>query len=250
MDIIIPMIDGRGQVDSLGIRGNAIECVALAAASVGKEAFSQYQQEVMKLILELAEAEKLNDDPRTKPLSRCWGNFAKILGEDFKPYFGQILPRLLGAAARKPNIRLVGMDHPEDETGWKYMIIDNRKKIAYEDGSVELREAAFNMLYWIAKLNAEIIQPHISQILPICVSSFDFVFNTDVRTSSASASCNMLEIISRTEEPAVVQAAAGQIFQGLVQALLKESDKEVILVQIDCLHEVSSSPSSIGSVSD
>ena len=247
MDIIIPMIDGRGQVDSLGIRGKAIECVALTAASVGKEAFSQYQQEVMNLITALAEAELPPADPRMQPLSKCWGNLSKILGEDLKPYFARILPRLLEAAVRQPNIRMLAEYDPEDETGWQFLELDNQTKMGIESASVESREAAFNMLYWVASFNAKTIQPHISQILPICMDSFNFVYNSGVRTASAGASCSILKIISETEELA---AAARQIFQRLVMALLNETDNEVYVTQLEYLLEVSKIVSRIGSVTE
>ena len=225
MDIIIPMIDGRGKVDSLDIRERAIECVALIVAAVGKENFAVHQQEVMNVVTELVEAELPPDDPRTTAFPVFWSNVAGTLGEDLKPYLDRILPHLLRAAVRQPNIR---------------MFIDG----GFETASVKVKEGAFNMLYWIARSNPKAIQPHISQILPICLDSLNFDLDRALTSVSLNTMCSMLEIISRTEEPATVQATARQIYHALVEAVMHQRN-EVYVAKLDSLCKVSTFPSSI-----
>ena len=239
MNSLLPLLHGKGQVHSLKIQGKAIEGVALIAAAVGSNVFSQHCSDVMGLLLQLETAGLPADDPRLSLLQRSWGRLSKALGRDFAPYLAPILPRLLKSAALEADIKLLTDDQVEDQE-WQLIQLDKQNTLGINTSVIQEKNEAMTLLYWLAYEIKELFFPYIQQILPICLDALGFFYNDSVRMSAGSIiPCLLRSTFSHTENYGEVQNLFRYIFPHLIGAIENELEPDVLLVLLDSLQEAS-----------
>lgn len=239
MPILVPLLKGEGQVDSLKIRGKCIEGIALIAAAVGISCFGKHAQVVMETLIGLESSNLPADDPRAILLQRSWGRFARALRRDFAPYLTPLLPKLLKSASLEAEIKLLTEDEKEEDN-WQLIQLDLQNTLGINTSIVQEKNEAMSLLYWLALELKELFYPHIQQILPICINALGFIYHDSVRMSAGSIlPCLLRATMAHTNNLEDVKNLFQYIFPTFIGAIENELEDEVLLVFYDAFEEVS-----------
>jgi vesicle coat complex subunit len=73
-------------------RGQVIEAITIIASSVGAETFKPYSPQVIKAMCEVQNTQLDSKDPQRTYLLSAWQRICLLLGKDFAPYLGEVIP--------------------------------------------------------------------------------------------------------------------------------------------------------------
>mmetsp|Transcript_114158 Transcript_114158/g.170746 ORF Transcript_114158/g.170746 Transcript_114158/m.170746 type:complete len:1076 (-) Transcript_114158:51-3278(-) len=237
MPVMVKLLNGSGSVDSLKIRGKAIEGIGLIAAAVGSSVFAPHCQDVMGHLLQLETSNLSAEDPRAPLLQRSWGRFSKALGKDFAPFLPPILPRILASAGLEADIKLLTDDQKEEEN-WQLIQLDKQNTLGINTTVIQEKSDAMTLLYWLSYELRELFFPYIQQILPICLDGLGFFYHDSVRISAASIiPCLLRATFAHTNNYTEVQNLFRYVFSHVLGAIDNELEIDVQLVFLDALQE-------------
>jgi len=97
MNIMIDILRNFSKKEYKQIRGQSIECITIMSATMGKEAFSEFQDVIVAEMLKVQKQDINNeeDDPPKNYLLSGWQRILVIIGKDFSKYVDDIFPSLL-----------------------------------------------------------------------------------------------------------------------------------------------------------
>ena len=139
---------------------------AVYIAGVQLKAFEPYLKDLIKILLEWEE--KAFSDERGCALDLAWGRLAAVMEDSFKPYFLQIVHRVIETARIPIATQNYGDDDPDNfvflEDGFGYVSkldVDRRKKV-------------LDMLYLFTGIFIKEMEPMLETVFEIGRRSFEF----------------------------------------------------------------------------
>ena len=144
------------------------------------------------------------DDPMHKAAFIVYENVANCLKQDFAPYAEAVLPRILEAAGRKVDFRVVNEGDSEEPKNAKNQYvkmkldfkIDGMKDLVLNTDSMEQKLEAANLLASISEDMGSAFQPFIEQTIPTCNLLLSFKNNKQVRISMIQLIKHMVAALS------------------------------------------------------
>ncbi|KAJ3373733.1 hypothetical protein HDU84_000973, partial [Entophlyctis sp. JEL0112] len=107
MPVLINVLENATDKRFRLLRGKALECASLIGLAVEKEVFSQHVQQFLQILQRIQQEPKDDDDPVSSYLLVAWARVCKIIGVDFVPYLGIVIPPLIASAAVKPDMAVL-----------------------------------------------------------------------------------------------------------------------------------------------
>lgn len=171
------------------LRAKAMECATLIALAVGKEKMGQDAINLVNLLGAIQQNITDSDDPQSQYLLHCWGRMCRVLGQDFVPFQGAVVPPLLTLAAAKADIQLLEDDEQaemvEQDEGWELIPLKG-KLIGIRTSLLEDKNTAIELLAVYAQVLEGSFEPYVAECLEkVAVPGLAFFFHDPVRVSSA-----------------------------------------------------------------
>ncbi|ODQ56549.1 ARM repeat-containing protein [Saitoella complicata NRRL Y-17804] len=203
-DAIMPLLVNVLKAPDAGkeyrlLRGKAMECATLIALAVGKERFAPSAQELIQVLGSIQQSVVEADDPQASYLIPAWGRICRVMGKEFLPYLGAVMPPLLEAAKLKPDFAVLQDDEEKEkyaaEDGWEFIGVQGQQ-IGIKTTVLEEKCTAVEMLVCYAAELKENFQPYVGPILnDIVIPSLKFYFHDGVRSAAAKCIPRLLDSI-------------------------------------------------------
>lgn len=204
-------------------KGQAIECLSIIGASIGKLHFLEFAPSVVQLLKGLQEAEFNKEDPQKFYLLGAWQRICLILGKDLAPYLSEVVPKLLviagsGAAAEDEKKKQSFEDVLHG--------LNKDKKDKYEITTTEIeeKEVALQMLTVFCAQLEETFQPYVETATLIVRPILTFEVNSEIRRSAATLIPTMLNCVAKANPGRENVVAAGKHY---LADLLMAHDQEL-----------------------
>ncbi|KAJ3252760.1 hypothetical protein HDU77_004937 [Chytriomyces hyalinus] len=186
------------------LRGKALECASLIGLAVEKEVFSQHVHQFLEILQRIQLEPKEDDDPVASYLLVAWARVCKVIGVDFVPYLGVVIPPLIKSAAVKPDMAVLDSDesedkYPEDE-GWEFISLGNQK-FGIKTNVLEDKHTAVEMICTYARDLEEHFVPYVQVVMETTVPLLNFVFHDGVRHAAASTIPLLFNCMKRANIP-------------------------------------------------
>ncbi|CAL0323404.1 unnamed protein product [Lupinus luteus] len=230
------------------LRAKAMECISLVGMAVGKEKFKDDAKQVMEVLMSLHQSQLESDDPTASYMLQAWARLCKCLGQDFLPYMGFVMPRLLQSAQLKPDVTITSADSDaefdEDDDSIETITLGD-KRIGIKTSVLEEKATACNMLCCYADELKEGFFPWIDQVAFTLVPLLKFYFHEEVRKAAVSAMPQLLSSAklavekgnSQGRDESYIKQLSDYIIPNLVEALHKEPEVEICSSMLDTLNE-------------
>ena len=178
---------GQSKEDRL-LRAKAMECATLIALAVGKQKMGVEAIELVEILKNIQDSVVDADDPQGNYLLHCWGRMCRVLGTDFVPYLGVVMPPLLNFASAKADIQLLEDEDQvqaiEDE-GWELVPIKG-KVIGIKTSTLEEKNTAIELITIYARILEANFESYVLGIAEkIAFTGLTFFFHDPVRVSAA-----------------------------------------------------------------
>jgi len=221
------------------LRGKTMECITLIGVAVQKDVFIADAREVMEEL----NASRVNmdpDDPQISYILAAWARICEVLGDDFVPYLKVVMPELLRSIKLEPEMQVLDVGQSEDSLkggseNWDVMPISEDRSIGIKTSVLDEKKTACDMLRIYVQQMKGAFKPYILEVSSICQGLLKFVFDEDIRSTTASILPLLLRsIVAAGIEP---QEKWAEFSDWLVSAVVVEIEREVISWQLEALKD-------------
>lgn len=234
------------------LRGKTMECITLIGIAVKKEIFRNDATEIMEALAQTQQdAETDPDDPQISYMLAAWARICEILGDDFVPYLGTVMPPLIRSIQLEPEVQILDAGtNTESLSGgaanWEIYPAGEDRQIGIKTSILEEKKTACEMLRIYVEQMKGAFAPYIQTVAPIVLELLVFVFDEDVRSVAASTIPLLLRSAflagGETESPSpeVLQVVneLWQVFStNLISAIKLETELEVIQWQVAAIKD-------------
>ncbi|KAJ3408814.1 hypothetical protein HDV05_004749, partial [Chytridiales sp. JEL 0842] len=214
------------------LRGKALECASLIGLAVGKEHFIQYAPELLQLLQEIQQTPMESDDPVASYLLCGWARVCKVIGVDFVPYLGIVMPPLLASAQVKPEFAVIdnedSMENYSEDEGWEFINVDGQK-FGIKTNVLEDKHTAVEMLSTYARDLKEHFVPWVSKVLETVVPLLKFIFHEGVRHAAASTVPLLFRCLKAANTPTQEIAQYwNPVVVKIMEAMMADQDPEFL----------------------
>jgi len=224
------------------LRGKTMECISLIGIAVGKEVFASDAADVMAMLQAAQQVEMDPDDPQISYMLAAWARMCEILGDDFIPYLGIVMPPLLRSV--KLEAKLMFLEETDDVNdldggaeNWEVVGVAD-KRIGIKTSVLEEKKTACEMLnIYVTQLKAGFAE-YVEPVTAIMLELLEFAFDETVRSRAASTLPALLTAALEHEQlkPHVPQMWA-MFHPALLKAAAQESELEVLSWQVEALKD-------------
>jgi hypothetical protein len=205
------------------LRAKAMECATLIALAVGKDRMGADALSLVHTLGRIQNAVTDADDPQSSYLLHCWGRMCRVLGKDFVPFLGGVVPPLTELAAAKADIQLLDdEDHVaqiQEEDGWELVPIKG-KMIGIKTSTLDDKHMAIELIVIYAQVLEEAFEPYVNDIMDtIALPGLAFFFHDPVRVASAKCVPALLNAYKKAHGPQSTQL--GQLWERTVERVLE-----------------------------
>lgn len=233
-----------GDKDLRRLRGKVMECISLIGLSVGREKFGTDAPDVMKVLVETANAQKTPDDaddPQTFYLMQAFARICRCLKDEFIQYLPHVMPGLLAAAAQQPEIDVLPLEEEEgedeDEEGYETIRVGG-KRIGIRTSALEDKATACTMLAcFISELRGGFV-PYVQQVVELMVPLLKFFYHDECRTASAACMPDLVRCLMESGNTSQVAALVGMIMPTLLEATRTEPDLDILVVMVEAILQI------------
>ncbi|KAK9371995.1 armadillo-type protein [Lipomyces chichibuensis] len=215
------------------LKAKCIECSSLIALAVGREKFSGLSQQLIHTYATIQSSITDSDDPAASYLIQAWGRICRVLGKDFLPFLGGVMPPLLEVGKTKPELQLIddAADAENfDQEGWDLVPVQG-KHIGIRTSLLEDKCTAIELLSIYASELGGGFEPYVAEILnDIVLPSLSFFFHDGVRIAAAQAIPHLLSAVKDSGPANTAKLAEywRQIVTKLLEALTNEPFVELL----------------------
>ncbi|KAG5438294.1 hypothetical protein PCANB_002782 [Pneumocystis canis] len=241
--LLINILNQAKQKEYRLLRGKAIECVTLIAMAVGKEKFSLNSNEIIQTLGLIQNSVTGPDDPQGSYLIAAWGRICKVMGKDFIPYLGAIMPSLLQSAKMKPDFAVLNDDNDREkylqEDGWEFIYVQGQQ-IGIKTSILEEKCIAIEMLLCYASELKAAFEPYIDEIFTdVIIPGLRFYFHDGVRSASTKAVPQLLSCVKDAygENNPKLMSMWDTLLEKLFKLINTESAIDVLAELYQCLYE-------------
>jgi len=154
------------------------------------------------------------------------------------------MPPLLKSAAINAGVRIQDpdMNEDEEEPGWEYIVL-GEAKIAIHTLALDEKAQACNSIYCYASEMKDGFYPYVDECSKLLVPLMSFYYHDGVRLASLSTMSMLLDSTKlyleklNISDRQVLNDLFAFIYPALLAAVKVESDTEVLVVGIECIHE-------------
>lgn len=173
------------------LRAKAMECATLIALAVGKDQMGQDAFDLVQILGTVQGNITDADDPQSQYLLHCWGRMCRVLGQDFVPYLGGVMPPLMELAGAKADIQLLDDDEQissfQQEDGWELVPLKG-KVIGIKTSTLEEKHMAIELILIYSQQLEAAFEPYVVEILEkVVLPGLGFFFHDPVRVASAKS---------------------------------------------------------------
>eukprot|EP00040_Diaphanoeca_grandis_P033046 m.201493 g.201493 ORF g.201493 m.201493 type:complete len:1122 (-) comp32797_c1_seq1:134-3499(-) len=221
------------------LRGKTMECITLIGVAVQKEVFFNDAREVMEE-LNTSTQNMHPDDPQISYILAAWARICEVLGDDFVPYLQVVMPPLLRSIKLEPEMQVLDVGQSEDtlqggSENWDVMPISEDRSIGIKTSVLDEKKTACEMLRIYVQQMKGSFKPYIVEVSNICEGLLKFVFDEDIRSTTASILPLLLRAIVAAD---VAPQESWAKFSGwLIEAIQFEIEREVISWQLEALKD-------------
>ena len=189
MPLLMNVLQNQSEKEYRLLRAKAMECATLIALAVGKERLGQDAMALVNLLGNIQANITEADDPQAQYLLHCWGRMCRVLGSDFLPFLGNVMPPLLELAQAKADIQLLDdedqVEQIQGEEGWELVPVKG-KMIGIKTSTMDDKHMAIELLVVYAQVLEGAFAPYVANIMEkIALPGLAFFFHDPVRYTSA-----------------------------------------------------------------
>ncbi|KAH6590949.1 hypothetical protein BASA50_008949 [Batrachochytrium salamandrivorans] len=228
--------------DSLELRslvGKTLECSSLVVMACGKEVFVSNAEAYIQVLQKIQSTAVDSDDPRTSYLLGAWARVCKVLGHDFAPFLGIVLPPLFVTAKHVPQFAVLDADdeEPSEEDGWEVMQAGSQK-MAIKTSYLEDKCTAVEMLVCYVKELGPLYHPHVQETVALVLPMLGFYFHEGVRMAAFSVIPLLLQSWLKADYPKEkIISLWNEVAVALISTLKKDNESQIISQVYDTFHD-------------
>jgi len=224
-------------------KGQLIEAITIASASVGVDAFRPHAPDIIRAMLAIQNAHLESKDPQRTYLLSAWQRICLLMKKEFVPYLKEVVPSLFSLATLNPEMSIQGSktadigDVLDEVTTSKE---GGKKKISVNTDEIEEKDVALQMLIvFIDELEdgfAEFIEPT-SRIL---IGLAKFTANESIRSSVAGGFPGLIKS-AKLANPgnSELLISMGQTYMNaLWEAIKEETDTDTLMSQVQSIKHI------------
>ena len=216
------------------LRGKTIECMSIMCTTVGKELFSGYSEQVIRILQQIQEQLTANDELKAYILS-AWQRLAATLQKDFSRHLGGILPGLLNTISEVTSISI--SSQPEEVLDLTAMMNEtNSSKISVSTADLEDKDVALQALLTIIDVLKEDYAPFIEETTKYILPLVNYTANTDIREVSATILASLT--ISAKSAGQSVENMAKAFLGTLWQVASTEIDSQAQVAKLEAIKTI------------
>eukprot|EP00756_Hemistasia_phaeocysticola_P039237 Hpha_TRINITY_DN16803_c1_g8::TRINITY_DN16803_c1_g8_i1::g.150572::m.150572/K20222/IPO5, KPNB3, RANBP5; importin-5 len=232
MPVLCAILHAPEASASQRLKARAIECVATAAESAGKEAFAADASAVVGYLQSVAGQGFNDDDPRAAAVQDAWVKLAKCLGAEFAPLLPLLVPKLLEAASQEGMMEILEEGQKAEGEGVETIALNiagaGEKNIAIRTGVIQEKEAALIAIRDVCEACGEHMigwaEPIATAAAPQLKSAF-----AHVRAAAGGACLGALKAMKAGVEKGLSQQSAVvgfglEMYKMLIDAVKEEAD--------------------------
>lgn len=219
----------------------------MIALAVEKEAFLSYSKPLLDVMVSLQQSELESDDMMLDYLPSAWVRMCQVLGSEFSPFVGLVLPRILEEAAEEPDITVIDASDPgaEDEfdhSEWEFATVRGRR-LGIHTATLESKCSAVEKLAtYIATLQQE-FSPYIDQSFTTLLPLIRFNMHEGVQSASAEALASLLKIChqmgqSNPEQLVLIKSMTEKCLGEMLLQVGSDFDAEVTVAILDSIADI------------
>ncbi|KAI8924999.1 armadillo-type protein [Entophlyctis helioformis] len=228
MPVLMDFLRNATGKELRSLRGKTMECATLIAMAVGKEVFAPNAQEFITLLQQTQASITEDDDPQSSFLLSAWARICKVLGHDFAPFMGFVLPPLYKSAGIKPDIAIFDDADPEEAEEWEMLNV-NGQRIGIRTAILDEKCTAIEMLLCYAKELGPLFHEYVEKTMELVVPLLEFYFHDGVRYAAAAVIPLLLQSWTKAGYPAERTIGLWQtVAPKVLEAMKGEQDLELV----------------------
>ncbi|KAL2911866.1 importin subunit beta-3 [Polyrhizophydium stewartii] len=228
MTVLMNILRVPNNKEYRSLRGKALECATLIAMAVGKDVFGPNATEFIEVLQHVQGQVTDSDDPQSSYLLSAWARVCKILGQDFAPYMGIVLPPLFASAQLKPDIAIFEEEDPNDEEGWE-MLQMHGQRVGIKTSILEEKCTAVEMLLCYAKELGPLFHQYVEETMRMILPLLTFYFHDGVRFAAAAVIPLLFESWAKANYPREkVTPLWHEVAMKLIETLKGETDLQMV----------------------
>lgn len=205
------------------LRAKAMECATLIALAVGKARMGADALALVQLLGRIQNSVTDADDPQSSYLLHCWGRMCRVLGKEFVPFLGGVIPPLTQLAEAKADIQLLDDEDQvaqvQEEDGWELVPLKG-KVIGIKTSTLDDKHMAIELIVIYAQVLEEAFEPYVNDIMDkIALPGLAFFFHDPVRVASAKCVPALLNAYKKAHGPQSTKL--GQLWERTVERVLE-----------------------------
>lgn len=243
MPLLVNVLQRDDQKEFRLLRAKAMECATLIALAVGKERLGQDAMTLVQLLATIQANITDADDPSAQYLMHCWGRMCRVLGQDFLPFLGNVMPPLLEHASAKADIQLLDDEAQaealQQEEGWELVPLKG-KMIGIRTSVMEDKHMAIELLVVYAQVLEGAFSPYAAEIMEkVAIPGLSFFFHDPVRYVSSKLVPQLLNSYKKAYGPQSNELAGlwTATVEKLLEVLSAEPAIETLAEMYQCFYE-------------
>ncbi|KAI9296137.1 ARM repeat-containing protein [Neoconidiobolus thromboides FSU 785] len=225
------------------LRAKAIECISLVALVVGLERLRPDLGYIANLFVQLQSTITSNDDPLASYLLQAWTRMAMLLGKEFQPYLGCVIPDLIKSALAKPEIVILDKDDdPEEkypeEQGWEFNDSYGRL-VGVRTSLLEEKSGAIEMLLCFAQSLQSAFSDYAVSLLPEMTPLINYIIHSETRSAAIRSTPHLLFCLvdSDLDQDEILKYSK-DIFKCLMRQLKTEDEPSIFNLLLSTFSEI------------
>jgi len=224
-------------------RGQVIEAITIIASSVGAETFKPYSPQVIKAMCEVQNTQLDSKDPQRTYLLSAWQRICLLLGQDFAPYLGDVIPGIFAMASLTPSMGIQGQEYVGNLNDMLSEVKpatdeDKKKKVNINTDEIEEKDVGIQMLaVFIDELGASFL-PYVEQTSKLFCGLAQYDTSDAIRQSIAGGFPGLVKCAKEAQNGELMIASAREFLQCLWNAMEVETETETLICQIQSYKEI------------
>ena len=225
------------------LRAKAMECATLIALAVGKVRLGNDALNLVNVLANIQSGITDTDDPQAQYLMHCWGRMCRVLGQDFLPYLGGVMPPLIELASAKADIQLLEdedqVDQVQQDEGWELVPLKG-KVIGIKTSTLDDKHMAIELLVVYAQVLEAAFAPFVAEVMEkIALPGLAFFFHDPVRVVSAKCVPQLLNSYKKAygNPSNELHGLWGVTIDKLLEVLSAEPAVDTLAEMYQCFYE-------------
>lgn len=238
MPLLLSVLETEQDTRFQSLLAKALDCAATMGAAVPHDTFAPDAPRLLAIMKQMQATLTEEDEETRRALLGAYASLAQAIGPaHFGPYLVEVLPQMLEAAERQPDIVMGAVgDEYDDEDEWDKIETDNGGSFAVRAGELQAKaEAVSNLVVLVKAMRENMGVEALVRVLDVAIPLLKFYFFIEVREYAAALVDIAIEALAKiTLDDSRCSKAADATLETVTDCVAQDTDAEVLATFVSC----------------